>query len=164
MRSSDLPTVTSDPWDVEMVTNIRAVKRSNIVLTVTLIAFNMRCWKHARGFWCLINSDRLRCAPRCVIRGKPGFSLNDCMELHIFGCYWNWCVHTPLYRLHLKPSCWKLSSLAYSFNRTDCSLITKVLRCRKRIGCFSATVMVCVKKIVNNSSFKLCPVESERAL
>ncbi len=77
--------LTLDPRDVETMMSIRAVKESNIVLTATLIALNMWCSKQARGFCRLINSDRLRCAHRCVIRAIPGFPPNECTKLQIFG-------------------------------------------------------------------------------
>lgn len=55
-------------------------------------------------------------------------------------------------------------ALLILFNTTGCGLIKKVMKCRKWRGSFSAVVMVCVKEIVNNSSFKWCPVEFEQSL
>ena len=52
----------------------------------------------------------------------------------------------------------------YFSNRSGCGLIKIVLKCKMWKGCLSAMFIVCVKEIVNNSSFKLCPVEFEQLL
>lgn len=84
-----ITSLTLDPWDVGPTLSIRTAKESNIVLTATLIALNMRCSKQARGFRRLINSDRLRCAHRCVRNQVfPQMSAWNCRYLAA-----NWCAH-----------------------------------------------------------------------